>query len=136
MIKTSSVWFSRFPSVRRVTLLPMMGMLSALSLGASLLLSDIAHAQTPADMALYTNIARQIERQRLQDYAEVKQLMGGNVPDSVCTQGNLPQPVKRICDRFDATSRDIITRNGMTIGKFNEITRYCQQPSKPKECPR
>jgi len=114
----------------------MMGILSALGLGASLLLSDIAHAQTPAEMALYTNIARQIERQRMADYAEVKQLLGGNVPENVCGQGNLSQQVRKVCDRFDSTSRDIITRNGMSIGKFNEITRYCQQSPKPKECPR
>lgn len=136
MINLSSIRPFQFSFSRRVVFLPVMGMLSALGLGASLLLSDIAHAQTPAEMALYTKIVQQIERQRLQDYAEVKQIMGGNVPDSVCTQGNLPQQVRRVCDRFDSTSRNIITSNGMTITRFNELIRYCQQPAKPKECPR
>lgn len=127
----------QFPVARRASLLPMMGLLSALGVGASLLLADIAHAQpTSADLALYTNIARQIERQRMIDYAEVKQLMGGNVPEGVCGQGSLQPQVRKVCDRFESTSRDIITRNGMSIGKFNEITRYCQQSPKPKECPR
>lgn len=136
MINLSSFRFFQFPFARRSSLLPMMGLFSVMGLGASLLLSDIAHAQTPAEMSLYTNIARQIERQRMQDYAEVKQLMGGSVPENVCTQGNLTPQVRKVCDRFDSTSREIITRNGMSITKFNDITRYCQQSPKPKECPR
>jgi hypothetical protein len=120
----------------RLPILTMLGVLSTLSV-VSVGLSNGAHAQTtPADMALYTDIARKIERQRVKDYSEVKQLMGGSVPENVCQQGNLSQQVRKVCDRFDATSREIITSNGMSVPKFNEITRYCQQNPKPKECPR
>jgi len=123
-------------SLNRPSLKLMMGTLSLVGFMSGVLSSQVAHAQTTAEIAQYTNIARQIERQRLQDYAEVQQLMGGKVPENVCQQGNLSQPVRKVCDRFDATSRDIITKNGMTVTKFNEITRFCQQSPKPKECPK
>lgn len=114
----------------------LMGTLPLLGLMSSLLSTEIAQAQSAAEMTQYTGIARQIERQRQQDFAEVQQIMGGKVPENVCQQGNLAQPVRKVCDRFDSTSRDIITRNGMTVTKFNEITRFCQQSPKPKECPK
>jgi hypothetical protein len=92
--------------------------------------------QPPVDMALYTKIARLIERQRMQDYAEVKQILGGKVPEGVCQIGNMVPQVKDICDRFEGKSREIIQANNMTVGRFNEITRFCLQSPKPKECPR
>lgn len=123
--------FDRHPLMK-----PLVGVVSLLGIVTSVAMTDLVHAQTPAEMTQYTKIAQQIERQRLQEYAKVRGLMGGNVPENVCQQGNLPQPVRDICADFDATSRDIITRNGMTIPKFNEITRFCQQSPKPKECPK
>jgi hypothetical protein len=115
----------------------MLGILSTLSVTAGILPTQIGQAQqSPAELEQYTNIAMQIERQRMQDYAEVKKLMGGTVPENVCQKGDIPPKVREICDRFDKNSRDIIQSNGMTVPKFNEITRYCQQSPKPKECPR
>jgi len=114
----------------------LVGSLSVLGLISGVLVSEVVHAQAPGDMAQYTRVARQIEQQRMQDYAEVKQIMGGTVPENVCQRRDTPQRVQEICERFENTSRDIITRNGMSVPKFNEITRYCQQNPKPKECPR
>lgn len=111
----------------------------ALVLGAvsavGLLSTSVAQAQSPADIAQYTTVARQIELQRMQDFAEVKRLMGGNVPENVCQQGNLPSKVKEICDRFDNNSRTILQKSGMPVSKFNDVVRFCQQNPKPKECP-
>lgn len=114
----------------------MVGSLSALGVCSAILSAQVSHAQSPNELAQYTNIARQIERQRLQDYAEVKRIMGGNVPANVCQRGDVPPQVREICGRFESDSRDIITRSGMSVAKFNELTRYCQQSPKPKECPR
>lgn len=114
-------------------------MLKAIVFGAvstvGLLFTSVAQAQSPAEIAQYTNVARQIELQRMQDFAEVKRLMGGNVPENVCQQGNLPSKVREICDRFDSDSRTILQKSGMPVSKFNDVIRFCQQNPKPKECP-
>jgi hypothetical protein len=114
-------------------------MLKALVLGAvstlGLLFTSVAQAQSPADIAQYKTVAQRIERQRMQDFAEVKRLMGGNVPENVCQQGNLPGKVREICDRFDNNSRTILQQSGMSVSKFNEVIRFCQQNPNPKECP-
>jgi hypothetical protein len=131
MMKRSTVQLSH-----RFSLKAVIGSFFAFGLVASVMLPEAVQAQTPEEIEKYTTIAKQIERQRMQDYAEVKKLMGGNVPPNICQQGNLTQPVQNVCDRFEATSREIITRNGMTVAKFNEIFRFCQQSPKPKECPK
>lgn len=114
-----------------------MGTLSACGVIVGIIPTQLAQAQpSTTDLDQYKNIAVQIEQQRMQDYAEVKRLMGGTVPESVCQRGDIPPKVREICDRFEKSSRDIIQANGMSIPKFNEITRYCQQSPKPKECPR
>lgn len=114
----------------------MLGVLSVLSLIIGITVSEAVQAQSPAEIEQYTSVARQIEQQRMQDYNDVKRILGGRVPDNVCKQGDIPAQVRQICDRFDSRSREIITQNGMSVPKFNEITRYCQQNPKPKECPR
>lgn len=100
-----------------------------------LMVSGIAQAQSPADIAQYTSVARQIELQRMQDFAEVKRLMGGNVPENVCQRNDIPGKVREICDRFDDNSRTILQKSGMPVSKFNSVIRFCQQNPKPKECP-
>lgn len=127
----------RFSLHRSGWRIPLLGMLPVLSLVSGVVVSEVAHAQQPpGNMTKYTSVARQIEKQRMQDYAEVKQILGGNVPENVCKQSNLPQQVREICDRFDSNSRKIITGNGMSISEFNAITMYCQKSPKPQECPR
>lgn len=102
---------------------------------AGLLFNGVAQAQSPADIAQYKTVAQQIERQRMQDFAEVKRLMGGNVPENVCQRNDVPGKVREICDRFDNNSRTILQQSGMSVSKFNEVIRFCQQNPKPNECP-
>ena len=100
-----------------------------------LFFTGVAQAQSPVDIAQYADVARKIELQRMQDFAEVKQLMGGKVPENVCQQGNIPKKVQDICDRFDSNSRTILQKSSMPVSKFNEAVRFCQKNPKPKECP-
>ena len=114
-------------------------MLKALVFGAvstlGLLFTSVAQAQSPADIAQYTTVLQQIEPQRMKYMAEVKRLMGGNPPENVCQQGNIPSKVREICDRFDSNSRTILQKSGMPVSKFNDVIRFCQQNPNPKECP-
>lgn len=119
--------FSR-PSVLKALLLSALSTMGVVS-------SGVAYAQSPAEISQYTNVARQIELKRMQDFAEVKRIMGGNVPENVCQRSDVPGKVREICDRFDSNSRTIIQQNGMSVSKFNDIVRFCQQNPKPKECP-
>lgn len=113
-----------------------LGGFSVLGLCSALLIADAGQAQSASDLNLYGDIARKIERNRRDQYNQVKQIMGGNVPANVCQQGGIPGEVRKICDRFEDQSRDLITGSGMSVSTFNELTRYCQQNPKPKNCPR
>lgn len=112
-----------------------MGTLSVLTLIAGVSISEVAHADPPGDMTKYTEIAQKVEQNRQTLYNQVKGIMGGNVPENVCQQNNLPRRVRDICDRFESTSRDIIVNNGMTVAQFNEHVRYCRKTPKPQACP-
>ncbi|XGW00197.1 MAG: DUF4168 domain-containing protein [Leptolyngbya sp. BL-A-14] len=83
-----------------------------------------AYAQAgSAPVSQYARAAFYIEQQRQQDYAEAKKIMGGNVPEDVCRQQNIPSAVHDICGRFLKRSAEIIKDSGLTIGQFNELTR-------------
>lgn len=83
-----------------------------------------AYAQTSApQLSQYARAAFLIEQQRREDYAEAKKIMGGNVPEDVCRQQNIPSAVHDICGRFLKRSTEIIKENGLTIPQFNELTR-------------
>ncbi|HEY9615696.1 MAG TPA: DUF4168 domain-containing protein [Microcoleaceae cyanobacterium] len=104
--------------------------------GSSLLSETAAYAQQPpGDLGKYTKVARQIERQRMQYYAEAKQILNGNVPDNVCQQKNLPGGVREICDRFDRKVRDILAEHKMPVSEFNQLTKFCSAKPKPDGCP-
>ncbi|XHX80186.1 MAG: DUF4168 domain-containing protein [Stenomitos frigidus ULC029] len=97
---------------------------SLMSRSSTLGLGDAAYAQSPTPpVSQYARAALLIEQQRQQDHAEVKRIMGGNVPEDVCRQQNIPSAVRDICDRFLKRSAEIIKGNGLTISQFNEITR-------------
>lgn len=81
-----------------------------------------AQAPTPA-VSQYARAALLIEQERQQDHAEVKRIMGGNVPEDVCRQKNIPSAVRDICNRFLKRSAEIIKENGLTITQFNDLTR-------------
>ncbi|MBW4695353.1 MAG: DUF4168 domain-containing protein [Lyngbya sp. HA4199-MV5] len=84
----------------------------------------VAYAQsTSPQVSQYARAAFYIEQQRQQDYAEAKKIMGGNVPEDVCRQQNIPSAVHDICGRFLKRSAEIIKDSGLTITQFNELTR-------------
>jgi hypothetical protein len=88
------------------------------------LLGEVAYAQaSSSQVGQYARAAFYIEQQRQQDYAEAKKIMGGNVPEDVCRQQNIPSAVHDICGRFLKRSAEIIKENGLTITQFNEMTR-------------
>ncbi len=127
--------FLRSPISAVFTRLVLFGALSTVSLASSpasylsprsahLSLGEAAYAQAgPSVVSQYARAAFYIEQQRQQDYAEAKKLLGGNVPDDVCRQQNIPTAVHDICGRFLKRSADIIKENGLTISQFNDITR-------------
>ncbi len=91
---------------------------------AHLSLSEAAYAQSPNPLVgKYARAAFYIEQQRQQDYAEAKKIMGGNVPEDVCRQQNIPATVRGICDRFLKRSAEIIKENGLDNTQFNDLTR-------------
>ena len=67
-----------------------------------------AYAQAgSAPVSQYARAAFYIEQQRQQDYAEAKKIMGGNVPEDVCRQQNIPSAVHDILwSLFEALCRD------------------------------
>jgi Domain of unknown function (DUF4168) len=106
------------------------------ALGAVLVFSPEVNAQqAPGDIGKYTQVARQIEQQRLKYYAEVKQIMGGNVPENVCTQGNLPANVRQVCNRFNEAVRDVLSDNRMPTDEFKRLKEFCDRTPKPGSCP-
>lgn len=120
------------PSFNAVTQLFVVGAFSTIGLLASytpLLMQPIpsigvAYAQASApQVGQYARAAFLIEQQRQQDYAEAKKIMGGNVPEDVCRQQNIPSAVHDICGRFLKRSAEIIKENGLTITQFNDLTR-------------
>lgn len=86
--------------------------------------TGVAYAQSSSpQVSQYARAAFYIEQQRQQDYAEAKKIMGGNVPEDVCRQQNIPAAVNDICGRFLKRSAEIIKDSGLTITQFNELTR-------------
>ncbi|HIK18711.1 MAG TPA: DUF4168 domain-containing protein [Leptolyngbyaceae cyanobacterium M33_DOE_097] len=84
---------------------------------------SVAQAQTPAQINEYARVAFEIEQMRRKNYAQAKRIMGGNVPEDVCRQQDIPSAVKGICDDFTRRAADIIKRSALTPAQFNDITR-------------
>jgi Domain of unknown function (DUF4168) len=91
--------------------------------------------QPPGDLGKYTQVARQIEQQRLKYYSDVKQIMGGNVPENVCTQGGLPANVRQVCNTFNESVYKILSDNRMDAGEFKRLKEFCDRSPKPGQCP-
>ncbi|MBW4475191.1 MAG: DUF4168 domain-containing protein [Stenomitos rutilans HA7619-LM2] len=120
------------PSFNAATQIFVVGALSTMGLLVSyapLLMQQspfigVAYAQSSStQVSQYARAAFYIEQQRQQDYAEAKKIMGGNVPEDVCRQQNIPSAVHDICGRFLKRSAEIIKDSGLTISQFNELTR-------------
>lgn len=112
-----------------------MGALSALTLMTGAVIPELAYAKPPGDMAKFTEIAREIEWHRRGFYNQMKAVLGGDVPDNVCKQNNLPAKARDICKDFDEKSRTILGKSQMPVGEFNALILYCRKSPKPQECP-
>ncbi|UBF28769.1 DUF4168 domain-containing protein [Kovacikia minuta CCNUW1] len=139
----SSTDFMQYPLINRFTPMPIHSPLSRIAIISALstvsLLSGLtfhpvqhpvsvistasARAQSGDPVVQYAQAAYEIERTRQKKYSEAKQIMGGDVPADVCRQQNIPSTVRGICDEFLKESANIIKKNGLTIGQFNDITR-------------
>jgi hypothetical protein len=101
---------------------------------ATLELGSMAQAQAPGNISLYTQLAREIEAERMRYYADVKQMMGGNVPDDVCGRSNLPGNVRRVCNDFNRRVYSIL-EGRMEPSEFARLKAYCSRNPKPGQCP-
>lgn len=82
-----------------------------------------AYAQTSDQIVQYARTAYEIEQIRRRNYAKAKRLLGGNVPEDVCSQRTIPAAVKGICEDFSRQAAEVTKRNGLTSTQFNDITR-------------
>lgn len=82
-----------------------------------------AYAQTPEQVVQYARTAYEIEQIRRRNYAKAKRLLGGNVPEDVCSQRTIPSAVKGICEDFSRQAAEVTKRSGLTSTQFNDITR-------------
>lgn len=76
-----------------------------------------------SQIARYARAAFEIEQLRQRNYAAAKRIMGGNVPENVCQQANIPAQVRDICNRFLSDSADILDKYRLSGPEFNDITR-------------
>ena len=105
--------------------------------GQTHLFSSAAYAQDQNDsFTRYVKAAVEIERTRQRLLDQVKQLTGGNVPNSVCQPANIGQlnegvrgQVKQICDSFAAQAVQIVTRNGLSRDEFNRFQKQSKEPA-------
>ncbi len=131
MIRSASI-FKRLPATMfsKLTLLGCFAFTCVFALEVSvqgrspiLQVGALTYAQTPEQISEYARVAYQIEQIRRRNYAQAKRILGGNVPEDVCTQPNIPNAVKGICDDFSQQAAKIIERSALTPAQFNDITR-------------
>lgn len=106
------------------------GVLSPLSqLSLTGVLPGAVHAQSDDLIVRYAQAAYEMEQFRRRDYAEVKRIMSGNVPEDVCDRGNIPAPVQAICGRFAERFDPILRKHGLSRADFNSVHRRANDPS-------
>jgi Domain of unknown function (DUF4168) len=88
--------------------------------------SAVASAQSLSKVRSYAGAVLEIEPLRRRAYREVRRMMNGNLPNDVCRQGQLPSNVRSICTDFFDESANIIRKNNLSIGEFNELTQRSQ----------
>ncbi len=91
--------------------------------------SSTAFAQSSGKIRNYAGAVLEIEPLRKRAYREVRRMMNGNLPNDVCRQGQLPGNVRSICTDFFDESANIIRKNNLSIGEFNEFTQRSQSDS-------
>jgi hypothetical protein len=91
--------------------------------------SSTAFAQSNGKIRNYAGAVLEIEPLRKRAYREVRRMMNGTLPNDVCRQGQLPGNVRSICTDFFDESANIIRKNNLSIGEFNEFTQRSQSDS-------
>jgi Domain of unknown function (DUF4168) len=124
-------WLKQTLVVGTLTSLALLsGVLSPLSqLTVTGALSGAVHAQSDDLIVRYAQAAYEMEQFRRRDYAEVKRIMSGNVPEDVCDRGNIPAPVQAICGRFAERFDPILRKHGLSRADFNSVHRRANDPS-------
>ena len=123
--------------VSLVGLLSSMGLLSGWAPGLSqdfttVVFDTATYAQSTVNntqIIRYAQSVLEIEPVRKEEFAKVRQVMKGNVPANVCRQDGLPEAVATACKSFFSRSADIIRKNKLSIGEFNQITQQVQSDS-------
>lgn len=124
-------WLKQTLLVGTLTSLTLLsGVLSPLSqLALTGALPGAVHAQSDDLIVRYAQAAYEMEQFRRRDYAEVKRIMSGNVPEDVCDRGNIPAPVQAICGRFAERFDPILRKHGLSRADFNSVHRRANDPS-------
>jgi hypothetical protein len=91
--------------------------------------SSAAFAQSAGKIRSYAGAVLEIEPLRRRAYRDVRRIMNGNLPNDVCRQGQLPGNVQSICTGFFDESANIIRKNNLSIGEFNDLTQRSQSDS-------
>ncbi|WP_404785050.1 DUF4168 domain-containing protein [Altericista sp. CCNU0014] len=91
--------------------------------------SSAVAAQSASKIRSYAEAVLEIEPLRRKAYKDVRRMMNGNLPNDVCRQDRLPSNVKSVCSSFFDESANIIRRNNLSIGEFNELTQRSQSDS-------
>jgi hypothetical protein len=91
--------------------------------------SSVAFAQSTSKIRSYAGAVLEIEPLRRRAYRDVRRMMNGNLPSDVCRQGQLPSNVRSICTDFFDESANIIRKNNLSIGEFNDLTQRSQSDS-------
>ena len=86
----------------------------------------------------YVRAAFAIEKQRRQMMGQVKQIMGGNVPNNVCANldqvsANIRGQVQEICQNFASFAGNTVKSYGLSPVQFNQYQRQMSNPEMVKQ---
>jgi hypothetical protein len=103
--------------------------------GHAKLLDSAAYAQDEA-FTRYVKTAFELEKARKPLFNQVKQLIGGPVPNDICRPGTIAQlntnvrdQVKQICGDFAEEARKILARNQISRDDFNRYQKQSRDPA-------
>lgn len=89
----------------------------------------LAQSFTDEEISNYARAVLAMEPRRQQAYKEIKQIVG-NVPPVVCNVtkniNTLPRNIRGIAVSYCEYAKQLIESNGLTVNRFNAITRQVQ----------
>lgn len=74
----------------------------------------------------YAQVVLQLEPVRKAHLEEAQRLVG-KVPDNLCTKRETRAEVQKVCSRFQDASEQLVTKSGLSVREFNQITRQAQR---------